>query len=88
MRATLLIIALVLAALRVAGHTSEAYQAAAHLFVGGLIGAWLVNVAARIRIRAGGGLAHKEHRAAAFHLSLAVALSVVEVICFIVFRFT
>jgi hypothetical protein len=84
MRPTLLIIALVLAALRVAGHTSEAYQAAAHLFVGGLLGAWLVNVACkRSRVcRAGRG-----NEFAAFYLGLAIALSIVEVACFLVFRF-
>jgi len=37
------LIALALASLRIAGFTSLSFQASAHLFVGGLIGAWLVN---------------------------------------------
>lgn len=36
------IVAFVLAVLRVAGFTSIAFQGLAHLFVGGLGGAWLV----------------------------------------------
>lgn len=37
----LILIAVVLSGLRVAGHTSETYQAAAHLYVGALLGsAW------------------------------------------------
>lgn len=39
----LVLITLVLSVLRILGVKSIAYQAAAHLFVGGLFGAWLIN---------------------------------------------
>ena len=39
--ALLCVVALALAFLRVAGHRSSFFQAVAHLFVGGLFGAWM-----------------------------------------------
>jgi hypothetical protein len=36
----LILAATLLAAVRVAGHRSPAFQAVAHLYVGGLLGAW------------------------------------------------
>lgn len=42
MNALLIVIALVLGALRFAGVKTQAYQAIAHCFVGGLIGAYIV----------------------------------------------
>lgn len=41
--ALLILVMLSLSVLRMTGFTSQAYQAAAHLYVGGLIGAWLVS---------------------------------------------
>jgi hypothetical protein len=38
----LLLIAVLVAGLRMAGAVNPAFQAAAHLFVGGLAGAWVV----------------------------------------------
>lgn len=35
------IVSVALAALRIGGFTSSAFQAVAHLWVGGLVGAWL-----------------------------------------------
>lgn len=36
-------VSFVVAALRIAGVKTEAYQAVAHLWVGGIAGAWLIN---------------------------------------------
>lgn len=41
--AILTAVATILAACRVGGLTHEAFQAVAHLFVGGLAGAWLIS---------------------------------------------
>lgn len=62
-----LLIASVLAALRAAGVKDEAFQALAHLYLGGLITAY--------------GITRRP-----FYLWLTVALSVVEVVCFLAFR--
>jgi hypothetical protein len=76
MQAVNILIAVALAALRIAGHKSEAFQAAAHLFVGGLLTA--------------GWVADKSRfwpSTWKFYTWLAIALSVVEVACFIWFKF-
>lgn len=39
----LVVLSLAVAAARIAGVKHEAFQAIAHLFVGGLIGAWLID---------------------------------------------
>jgi uncharacterized membrane protein YfcA len=72
-RSTLLTIpiALALAALRLLGHKDAAFQAAAHLFVGGLVGAWL---SARPAPRA------------RWYFGLAIALSLVELAAFLASR--
>lgn len=74
----LIAIVLVIAGLRIAGITHESYQAAAHLFVGGLVGAWLIE-------RKGTTIGSAIN--ARIDLLLAIALSVVEVACFLWFRF-
>jgi Na+/proline symporter len=84
-KAAFYIIAFVLAALRIAGHRSEAYQAAAHLFVGGLIAAAFVQIRLSQRINEA-RLASEVNKSARRNFWLAVALSVVEVACFIAFR--
>lgn len=38
----LVAVSTLLACLRISGHKSEPFQAVAHLFVGGLLGSWLV----------------------------------------------
>ena len=63
------LIALALAALRIAGHKSQMFQGVAHIYVGGLIGVWLGD-----RSRKGA-------------LALAVGLTVVETVCFLVGKF-
>lgn len=68
MKLALVLAAAALGALRVAGHTGEAFQAVAHCFVGGLLGAWL---------------ALRPTRAARLPLALAVALSALETACFL-----
>lgn len=70
-------ISIVLAVLRIAGIHTAAYQAAAHLFVGALIGAFVIQWD-----RDGWGGYHQR-----LNLWLTVALSVVEVACFVWFRF-
>ena len=86
MFALTLIIAAVLAAIRIAGHTSEAYQAIAHLFVGGLFAAAWVEYRCTW---ADGGLWGQDRatRGAMHKLYLALALSVVEVACALWFKF-
>lgn len=71
--AALFLVAAVLGALRASGHKSQSFQAAAHLFVGALLGALIV-------IRRNSGL--WDWRL----VTLVVGLSVLEVICFLVFR--
>jgi hypothetical protein len=66
-RLVILAVALALGAIRVAGHTSPAFQAAAHLFVGVLFGAWFMG----------------RERWNAWLLYLALALSVLELACFL-----
>jgi hypothetical protein len=60
----IVIIALVLGTLRVLGHKSQAFQAIAHLFVGGLFGAWMAG-----------------HNTV--FITVAVLLSIVELLCFL-----
>lgn len=66
-------VALVVAVCRVAGMTSPAFQAAAHLYVGGLVGVWL----------AGRALQRPERWA---YLTLAGVLSAVETWAFLARR--
>lgn len=74
----LIVISLAIAGLRIGGITHIAYQAAAHLFVGGMIGAavalyrWTAYDAGR--------------REFWFPIYLALFLSAVEVACFFAFR--
>jgi hypothetical protein len=74
----LLIVAIVLGALRIGGHTSEAYQAVAHLFVGGLFAAGYVKY--QYTWTNGGQIAMNK-------IWLGVALSVLEVACALWFKF-
>lgn len=80
----LYIIAGVLAVIRISGHTSETYQAAAHLFVGGLIAAAYINWnLPNVDIASISNL-----RSIAKHYAwMATGLSIVEVACFLWFRF-
>jgi hypothetical protein len=71
------LIAIALAAIRIAGHKSEAFQAVAHLFIGWLIGA---GVYQRATWTEGRSVAMQK-------IWLAIGLSVVEVICFLIGRF-
>lgn len=66
----LIFTSLAIAAIRIAGHKSEAFQAVAHLWVGGLSGAYLAGrLEGPNRMRLCG--------------ALVVALSMVEVACFV-----
>jgi len=67
MNAFLIIFGVILGLLRAAGHKSQAFQAVAHLYMGGLCAAWLIT---------------REP----LYAWLVVVLSIVEVICFVVFR--
>lgn len=71
-------IAILLGVLRATGITHPAFQAVAHLFVGGLLGAWLVQ-------RKPDNL--REAVMANINLWTAVALSVLELVCFLYFKF-
>jgi len=71
--------AIVIAGVRIAGHTSQTYQAAAHLFVGGLF------AAAFVQWRMGTKLGSRVD--AYRNLAIAVVLTIVEVGCFLWFRF-
>lgn len=72
------VVAFILAVLRIAGHKSEAFQAVAHLFVGGLFtAAWWQY---RETWTEGGKAAmHKSY--------LAIGLSLIELACALWFRF-
>ncbi len=70
------VVAVILAGIRIAGHKSQSFQAAAHLFVGGLLGAAISELC-----RGGDGWKF----GAANELAVAIALSIVEVACFIWF---
>ena len=65
-----ILISAALALARILGVKHEAYQAVAHLWVGGLIGAWL--------------LTRKTKDVDSVYLWSVIVLSVVEVACFIV----
>jgi hypothetical protein len=65
------LVCLVLAALRIAGEKGEIFQALAHLWVGALVAVWWVSIDRR------------ESKVAGW---LVVALSVIEVLCFIASR--
>jgi len=64
-------IAVVLAALRLMGHKDQAFQAAAHLFVGGLFVAWFLG---------------RPPAQARWNLAIAVVLSVIELAAFLFSR--
>jgi hypothetical protein len=64
---TLIALSILLGSLRALGVRSQSFQAAAHLFVGGLIGGYLAT-------RQG------------YLLGLTIALSILEIICFLAFR--
>jgi hypothetical protein len=71
--AALVLVAAALGSMRAAGHKSQAFQAAAHLYVGGLLGALIV-------VRSNQGLWDW------LLVALVAILSILEVICFLVFR--
>lgn len=73
-----IVVSLVIAGLRIAGVTHESYQAAAHLFVGGLVAAYWT--------QRGTGFWDVDSKGFT-NLLLAIALTVVEVACFLWFRF-
>jgi FtsH-binding integral membrane protein len=76
------IVALLLAITRIAGHKSEAFQAVAHLFVGGLFAAGYVEYGFTWT-----GIGCDKGRAAKRKLWLAVALSLIELACGLWFKF-
>jgi hypothetical protein len=80
------IVAFVLAALRIAGHKSQTFQAVAHLFVGGLFTAawWQYG-----ETWADGGLWGQSAAVAPAmrKFYLAIGLSVIELACALWFRF-
>lgn len=78
-----ILIAVSLAALRIAGHKSEAFQAAAHLFVGWLLAGWWFSPVSYD----GTGRAREYDRTSGLYLTLAVVLSIVEVACALWFKF-
>ncbi len=71
----LLIIAFILAIVRIAGHKSEAFQAIAHCFTGGLVASAFTEY--RFTWTTGG-------RNALQKFYIAIGLSIVEIVCFIV----
>lgn len=75
-----ILIAVALAALRIAGHKSAMFQAAAHLFVGGLF-------AVGYRDYRRDWASESGSKAALFNIWIAIALSVVEVACALWFHF-
>ncbi len=72
-------IAVVLAAIRIAGHKSPAFQAVAHLFVGGLVSASFI----QFDFVETEGRADRFYRPARDNFVLAAGLTVVEVVCFL-----
>lgn len=76
-----ILIAIALAALRIAGHKSEAFQAVAHLFVGWLLAGWYFNSAWGSR----DGMAEDR---SGLYLGLAIVLSIIEVACALWFKFS
>ena len=73
-----LTICVVLGSLRVAGLTSPAFQAISHLFVGGLFGGWLV-----LRQEIDTVSVEEANK----NFGMAIGLSVLELGCFLWFRF-
>jgi hypothetical protein len=72
--ATLFLIAGVIACFRIAGHKSILYQGIAHIFVGGLFGAWFV-------------LRHRDYERSGIYRVLAWGLTFVELACFTYSKF-
>lgn len=80
------IVALVLAVMRIAGHTSEAYQAVAHLFVGGLFAAGWMEY--QFTWDAGGLWGSNQATSGAMKkIWLGIVLSLIEVACALWFKF-
>jgi hypothetical protein len=77
--ALLLVAAAVLAGLRICGFQDQIFQAVAHLFVGGLFAAGYVQ---RMQARD-----QRDQRSASRKLWLALWLSLVELVCFLVFKY-
>jgi hypothetical protein len=77
-----ILIAVALAALRVSGHKSEAFQAVAHLFIGWLLAAWWYSPVSY----EGSGKAREYDRSSGLDLALVIVLSVIEVACAIWFK--
>lgn len=77
-------VAVVLAAMRIAGQKSPTFQAVAHIYVTGLfVGWWL-----RFDLAETEGQAERWAPQARVNLALAVGLTVVEVACFLLQRGT
>lgn len=68
-----IIIALILGGVRIAGITHVAFQAAAHVYVGGCFGAWFV-------------LKSRDRDRGRFYHAIGWGLSILEVACFAAFK--
>jgi len=87
MDALLIAIALVLAGMRVAGFHDQSYQAAAHLFLGWLIGAGYFQNKSAPKGSWNAPVSSPEGNSAGLKFFLVVLLTVVEVSCFVWFKF-
>ena len=76
-RLIIFVVSAALAILRVAGEKGEIFQAVAHVWVGGLCGAWLMG-----RLHGRPLSSDPLDLDAELARDLAIALSIVEVICF------
>jgi hypothetical protein len=79
MDGALLLVGVVLAGLRICGFQDQIFQAVAHLFVGGLFAAGYVQ---RLQV-----LDQRTQRSASRKLWLAASLSLLELVCFLVFKY-
>lgn len=86
MNLVLIAITVVLAGLRVSGENGQAYQAAAHLFLGWLIGAAWFEWKSSEHGTWNAPSSDQGESNAALKVGLVVALSVVEVGCFVWFK--
>jgi hypothetical protein len=77
----LILISFLLAALRIGGVTAAWFQAAAHMFLGYLLGASVFGPQVKRELVPGVGISVD------VYMLLFVGLSLVEVICFLVFKF-
>lgn len=73
----LIVVSVILGTIRVMGETSTLFQGVAHIFVGGLFGAWFQS------INKGENWIYNQ----LLYGFLAISLTVLEVICFLVFKF-